>query len=152
MVESCSIDTEDPELPVVVGDYYMDLDLVDEADRWFQRAAEIDPDHPFAMSALLANHVFRGNHEAALNPAREQLIVDIGERKGSRLFALTVVARSGDLTGDYSEFLSWTKRLYAGLFHDPAVGIGDDHYLAARVGRARIAAGDVDEGGLPITI
>ncbi len=146
MVDAAGVDPGDPELPIQIGDYYLDLYLVDEALLWYEHAMRVDPTHPMSESSMLVEPMLTGDAGTYVRLARELLVGDIDTRKGSRDVALEALALGGDASGDYSEFLTWVRRFEPGFFGEPP-SVGERHtVLAARTARALIDSGDADTG------
>lgn len=145
-VEAVRVDPDDPELPVQIGDFYINFYLLDEAERWYQAGVAIDPDQPMAASSRLVRPLIDRDYDAGAAIARELLINEIDDRNGSRELALDVFAEMGDRTGDYSEFLSWTERYYPRLFAEPPSDIQGNIGLAARLGHVFSVTGKPQQG------
>lgn len=55
------LDPDDPEIAVDIGEQLLALGMPDEARKWFDRAAEIDPTHPVTRSAPLTLYIYEDN-------------------------------------------------------------------------------------------
>lgn len=145
-IEAARVDPDDPELPVQLGDFYLNFYLLDEAERWYETAVAVDPEQPMAASSRLVRPLVDRDYDTGAAIARELLINEIEDRNGSRELALDMLAEVGDLSGDYSEFLSWTKRYYPRLFAEPPSDIQGNIGLAARLGHVLLSAGKTEQG------
>jgi len=83
------LDPDDPEIASGIGDYYLALQMPDEARQWYDRSAEIDPNHPVALAAPLALYIYEDS-TAPDGPALARQLLDdkIGARQGSHQLVL----------------------------------------------------------------
>jgi TolB-like protein/Flp pilus assembly protein TadD len=137
----------DPEGQFLIGLTYLALDMPSEASRWFDRAIEIDAQHPVARAApLFLNFYLQQNEEESFRLARELLAERIDNRHGSRLIALTILTEYGAKTGQHDIVLGVLDNLYPHLFDDPPHDLDKDFRATRFVGMALLQSGDTDRG------
>ena len=147
MIEATAMDPNDPEIPAFVGDLYLGLGLSSEAGQWYDRAAEIFPDHPVSRSRqLILNWVVGGNDQDNVRQARKLLEEKIENRWGSRWFAAYMLLDDANRTGDYTLLLDTLDNLHPRLLDDPPAGTADDLRMTHLVGRALVQSGDTERG------
>ena len=120
MKNAHTADPDDPEPPAQIADLYLGVGMPDEAQRWLNRAVEIDPDHPMSQVAPLIMYYFtRENADENVQLARELLDNKIGERRGSRDIAIEVLYQHSLENDRLDSFLEVLDNLYPFLFDDP---------------------------------
>jgi len=146
-MELHTLDPNDPENPAGLGQLYLVLDMPAEASQWFNRAVEVDAEHPMSRSApLWINYYLRQNEDENFRLARELLEDRIENRFGSRAIALIVLTEHAAKTGRHDVALEVLDNLYPHLFDDPPYDLEKNRFAAYIVGRAMIQSGDVDRG------
>ena len=142
-----TLDPNDPETPAGLGQLYLVLDMPAEASRWFNRAVEVDAEHPVSRSApLWLNYYLQQNEDENFRLARELLEDRIDDRFGSRLIALIVLTEHAAKTGRHDVALEVLDNLYPHLFDDPPYDLDKDLMATFYAGRALIQSGDVGRG------
>ena len=72
--ESLALDTDNSYMAGEIGTNYLLVDMVEEARRWFDLEAEIDPESPWVLvDSLLLNYYLQQNEEETFRLAREFL-------------------------------------------------------------------------------
>ncbi len=141
------LDPNDPEGPGFLGYYYLALDMPDEARHWFDRAIEIDSQHPVSRSApLFLNYYLQQNEDENFRLARELLQDRIDDRRASRLIALTVLTEHAAKTDRHDVALEVLDNLYPHLFDDPPRDLDKDFQATYFAALALINSGDVARG------
>jgi len=141
------LDPNDPEGPGFLGYYYLALDMPDEARQWFDRAIEIDSQHPVSRSApLFLNYYLQQNEDENFRLAQELLRDRIDDRRASRLIALTVLTEHAAKTGRHDVALEVLDNLYPHLFDDPPRDLDKDFRATYFTALALINSGDVERG------
>jgi len=144
---AAAIDPNDPEFATGVGGVYLLLDLPAEAANWFDRAIEIDPEHPVSRSRpLLLNWVVSGNDADNVRQARHLLEEGIENRRGARAISAYMLLLEAQRTGNYGSLLELLDGLHPGLFEDPPVGATDDLDMTIFVGRVFYESGETERG------
>jgi len=144
---SLHLDPNDPEVPGFLAYYYLALDMPDEARHWFDRAIEIDSQHPVSRSApLFLNYYLQQNEDENFRLARELLQDRIDNRRASRLIALTVLTEHAAKTGRHDVALEVLDNLYPHLFDDPPRDLDKDFQATYFAALALINSGDVERG------
>jgi tetratricopeptide (TPR) repeat protein len=144
---SLHLDPNDPEVPGFLGYYYLALSMPDEARHWFDRAIEIDSQHPVSRSApLFLNYYLQQNADENFRLARELLQDRIDDRRASRLIALTVLTEHAAKTGRHDVALEVLDNLYPHLFDDPPRDLDKDFRATYFTALALINSGDVERG------
>jgi tetratricopeptide (TPR) repeat protein len=140
-------DPDDPEGPGVIGQAYLILDMPAEASRWFDRAVEIDAQHPISRAApLWLNYYLRQNEDENYRLARKLLEDRVSDRQGLDDIALTILVEHSARTGQYDVALELLDNLYPHLFDDPPHDLDKDRRATYFAGLALINSGDVDRG------
>jgi len=113
-------DPEDPESAALLGWVHLDIDIPNEAKRWFDRAVEVDAEHPVTRSApLFLFYKTRENPEENLRLARELLDDKIDNRRQSRSIALRIMYEQALAEGNFDSYFEILDNLYPHLFDDP---------------------------------
>ena len=140
-------DPSDPEGPAFLGYYYLAIDMPDEAQRWFDRAVELDPEHPVSLAApLFLNYYLQSNENENARLARELLESEIQNRRGARFIALHVLYTHALKNDNLDSFLEVLDGLYPNLFDDPPTGLNQSAMATRYVGLAYYHNGEVDKG------
>lgn len=87
---------EDPGLLGLAGEVYILNGDADEAARYFQRAAEIDPKSTNARTALALAHMVKGETERAFGELEATAAADTGTRADLALIAMSIRSRDFD--------------------------------------------------------
>jgi len=147
MTDLLALDPDDPEGPSALGLSYLALDMPAEASRWFDRAVEIDAEHPMSRAApLWLNYYLQQNEDESYRLARKLLEDRIGSRHGLDRIALNILVEHADRTGRHEAALELLDNLYPHLFDDPPHDLDKDFRATFFVGLALINSGDVDRG------
>jgi tetratricopeptide (TPR) repeat protein len=142
-----NLDPDDPEGATALGRIYLALDMPEQAAQSFDRAVEMDPNHPVSRSApLLLNLYLQQNGEENFQLARELLKDRIDDRRGSRYFALYVLIDGAGKTDRHHIALELLDNLYPHLFDDPPRDLDKDRNAVFFAGRALMQSGDIDRG------
>jgi len=141
-------DPKDPEGPVSIAMVYLLMGMPDEAREWFDKAIEVNPEHPVSLAApLWLNFYLQQNEEESVRLARELLANRIDNRVGSREVAVFVLLEYSAKSGQYEILLELLDDLYPNLFDDPPYDLQKDWDAVFFVGLALIQSGDIDRGG-----
>jgi len=147
MTDSLALDPDDPEGPAILGQAYLAIDMPAEASRWFDRAVEIDAEHPMSRAApLWLNYYLQQNEDESFRLARELLGDRIGSRHGSDTIALTVLVEHAARTGRHEAVLELLDNLYPHLFDDLPHDLDKDFRATYFTALALINSGDADRG------
>jgi len=140
-------DEPDPEYPYSIGQSFLALDMPDEATIWFDRAIEIDPQHPVSRAIpLLLDYYWQRLDDDSFRLARELLDARIDNRATARLIALDVLTNYGAATDRHDIVLDTLDNLYPHLFDDPPRDLDPLDIGTLFTGLALINSGDVDRG------
>ncbi len=140
-------DDPDPEGPAVLAHAYLALDMPTEAGKWFDRAVELDAEHPMSRSApIWLNHYLQQNENENVRLARELLEDRIDPRNGSRAIAIVVLIDYAAKTGGHDVALDLLDNLYPHLFDDPPRDLDKNFVATYLAGWALIQSGDVERG------
>ena len=147
MIEAHENDPDDPEPAGQVALMYLTAGMPDEAKRWFDRAVEINPDHPMARaSQLFVYYHTRVNKEQNVQLARELLNGKIENRGGSRGIALQVLYSHSLESDNLDSFLEVLDNLYPHLFDDPPHDLDRSWMGVFFVGMTLVNNGDAERG------
>ncbi len=113
------VDPRDPELAVMIGDYYLAMELPGDAQKWYDRAAEIDADHPVARATRLTLDLYQDAVTADTVQLARRLVDDkIDDRQGARGFALHVIWRDALRNDRLDETLDYLSGHFPEYFAD----------------------------------
>ena len=146
-IDALEVDPGDPELATMVGDYYVALELPVDARRWYDRASEIDIDHPVARAAPLILLLYSNDIAGAAELARQLLDEGIGDRQGSHELILRAIWREARGTGDLQAALDFLEGHFPHLYEDEVELVAADNYKRVVIGSMMVAAGDDARGG-----
>jgi TolB-like protein/Flp pilus assembly protein TadD len=147
MIEAHNLDPDDADMPAIVGRYYLALDMPTEARRWFDRAVEIDSQHPLSQSApLFLNYYLQQDENEIFQIARQLLENGIDNRQSSRFMALLVLVEYAAKTDRNDIALEVLDNLYPNLFDDPPTDLARDTAATFFAGMALMQSGDVERG------
>ena len=141
-------DPKDPEGPAGIAWEYLLMDMPDEAREWFDKAIEVNPEHPVSLVApLWLNFYQQQNEEEIVRLARELLANRIEWRRASRPVVVFVLLEHAAKSGQHEILLKLLDNLYPNLFDDPPYDVQRTWYAAFIVGLALVQRGDTDRGG-----
>ncbi|VUX56211.1 membrane protein of unknown function [uncultured Woeseiaceae bacterium] len=147
MTHGSLLDKNDPEYLVELGILYLEMDMPTEASQWFDRAVEVNPQHPVSRAApLWVNDYLQQNQDENFQLARELLNDRVDERSGSRSTALRVLVEHAARTGRHEVALETLDNLYPHLFDDPPYDLNVDPTATYYAGIALIQSGDNERG------
>ena len=147
MIEAHNLDPDDADIPAIIGRHYLALDLPIEARRWFDRAVEIDPQHPLSQSApLFLNYYLQRDENETFQIARRLLENGIDDRQSSRFMALLVLVEYAARTDRSDIALEVLDNLYPNLFDDPPTDLTRDTAATFFAGMTLMQSGDVERG------
>jgi len=145
--QAAALDPNDPEIAADIGQQYLSLGLVSEAEQWFDRASEIDASHPVSLAApLILNWVVDGNDKNNARRARELLNDNIENRQFSKWYVTYMLLDDAQRSGDYTAFLDTLDNLHPNLFDDPPVYAENNRAITHLVGRALVQSGQTERG------
>jgi len=142
-----SYDPIDPDGPEAIAWSYLLMDMPDEARIWFDRAIEINPEHPVSLAApLWLNFHQQQSEDESVRLARKLLADRIELSPWARELALLVVLENAAKSGRYEGVLELLEKLYPNMFADPPYDIERNLRYVFYVGLALIQSGDIDRG------
>jgi TolB-like protein/Tfp pilus assembly protein PilF len=145
-MESLEVDPGDPELATGIGDYYLAMELPEEAKRWYDRATEIDAMHPVSRAAPLVLSLYNNEIEDGAKLARQLLEEGVENRQGSQSLVIQAIWADAVRTGRYRETLDYLQEYFPGPFDSNPEWRFDDRYQWIAIGSMMISAGDDDRG------
>ena len=147
MAEAADVDPDDPELPIQIGDWYLDMLELEGAEYWYRRGIAVDPGHPMSETAILYLDVVRNiNMESNALLAAQLWDQNIDNRKGSRGLTLVTLALNAETDGDFSDYLRRVALDYPELFESPPRMPNEyDQVRVARIAHALRMSGRTDE-------
>ncbi len=124
------VDPDDPELAMLIGDYFVSMEMLGDAKRWYDRAAEIDPRHPVSRATpLVLLMVEDADTKAAATLARQLLDEGLANRQNSRVLALWAIWRDADKHDSNEEALDYLQDHFPLFYEDnPSWHFNDRHY------------------------
>jgi TolB-like protein/cytochrome c-type biogenesis protein CcmH/NrfG len=133
-VRAARLDPDDPEIAVVVGETLLCLELRDEAERWFDRAAEISPEHPATRGAYLLLELYAESvSDAGVEAARDLLDDELENRESANDRAVMVIWRHAVENDNVDAALEYFGQRYPEYF-DPAGADLRGYYRMLRIG------------------
>ncbi|MGI9200302.1 MAG: tetratricopeptide repeat protein [Woeseiaceae bacterium] len=149
MKEAQAADPLDPEPSGQVAILYLAAGMPSEAQRWFDRGAEIDPEHPLTKAApLFMDFHTRENREQSARLARQLLEEEIEIRRGARFIAVHTLYTYSLETENLDSFLEVMDNLYPHLFDEPPHSFDRSWLGVYYVGMAFINNGDRERGAM----
>jgi tetratricopeptide (TPR) repeat protein len=145
-MEAQEIDASDPELPMMIADYYLAMELPNDAERWYDRATEIDASHPVSRAAPLVVYLYNNDIANAAKLARQLLDEGVGDRQGSQELMLRAIWKEAEESGRYREALDYLRDHFPRLFEDDPQWRFDDRFFRVAIGSMLMAAGDEKHG------
>jgi len=145
-MHALDVDPSDPELAMLIGDYYLAIESPVDAKRWYDRASEIDPDHAVSRTAPVNLHLYNNQISLAAKLARQLLDEDIEDRQGGHAMIVRAIWLDAKLTGNYDDALNYLEGHFGYLFEDKPQWLRQDEYKRIAVGSMLIANGDEDRG------
>ena len=111
------VDPHDPELAVMTGDFYLALELPSDAQKWYDRAAEIDAEHPVTRATRLTLDLYQDAVSTdTVQLARRLLDDKIDDRQGARGYALHVIWRDALRNNRLDETLDYLSGQFPEYF------------------------------------
>lgn len=145
-IQALDVDPSDPELAMLIGDYYLSIDSLADAKRWYDRASEIDPDHPVSRTAPVNLHLYNDEISSAARLARQLLDEGVEDRQGSHSMIVRAIWLDAKMTGNYDDALGFLEGHFGRLFEDNPEWQFDDRYHRIAIGSMLIANGAEDRG------
>jgi tetratricopeptide (TPR) repeat protein len=140
-------DADDPEPPSQIAMLYLAIDMPEEAQQWFDRGVEMDPEHPLSQaSPLIMYYYTRENPEENARLARELLDNKIETRRGARFIALQVLYEYSLENDQLESFLDVLDNLYPYLFDEPPIDFERSGLGTFYVGVAEFHSGNEERG------
>lgn len=136
------LDPNDPELRAQVAEYYLALGMPDETRKWYDRSAEIDPNHPVARSAPLALYLYdRSSSPDGPALARRLLEERIASRHNSRPLVLQTLWDDAERNDSWDATLDLLRDYYPEYFELDGEWQGQLNATSWFVGAMLFAAG-----------
>lgn len=145
-IEALKVDPGDPELAMMIADYYIAMELPNDAQRWYDRATEIDASHPVSRAAPLVMFLYNDDIAGGNSLARQLLKEGIEDRQGSDALILRAIWKETAMSGRYGETLNYLEDHFAHLFEDNPEWRFDERFGRVAIGSMMIAAGDTNRG------
>jgi len=140
-------DPNDPEIPWQIAMYYLNIDMPEEAQRWFDRAVEIDPEHPVSQAApLYMGYYLQDDIDETARIARALLEGEAPTRRGARFIALNVLYEYSLQNDRLDGFLEVLDNLYPYLFDAPPYDFERSFMATFFVGLAEFHNGNEERG------
>ena len=147
MQEGAELDTDDPEGFYLPGKLSLNMGLPERAAPYFDRAVDVDPEHPVSRIAPLVLAFYENDiDEEDLLLARELLADGISGRRGARYYALLILIEDAAESGRHSVALEALDNLYPQLMDDPPTGLDKDLLATFMAGWTLLQSGDKERG------
>ncbi len=142
----------DPEGQALLGAAYLAIGMPDEAARWYDRAVEVNAQHPVSLSApLFMSYYLDEVDEETVRLAQKLLADGIGNRNSARTIAEIVVIEYAEQNGRHDIALEALDNLYPHLLDDPPRDLDKNLFASYLVGRVLLQSGDLERGTQLIT-
>ena len=145
-MEAMEVDPSDPELAMLLGDYYLSMELPVDAQRWYDRTTEIDATHAVSRASPLNTYLYFDDIETAANLARKLLDEGIEDRQDSKSNAVLAIWASAKKNGNHQESLNLLQPHFGSLFEDEPDWNWNNSFEHVAIGSMMISAGDIDRG------
>ncbi len=145
-MEAQVIDASDPELPMMIADYYLAMELPNDAERWYDRASEIDASHPVSRAAPLVMYLYNNDIANAAKLARQLLDEGVEDRQGSQELMLRAIWKDARKSGHYRDALNLLRDHFPKLYEEDPQWRFDDRFARVAIGSMMMAAGDEKQG------
>ena len=137
----------DPEGEALLGAAYLAIGLPDEAARWYDRAIEVNGEHPVSRAApLFLNYYRREIDEGSVRLAQQLLVDGIAERNGSRVIAQIILIEYAQQSGRHDVPLEALDNLYPHLFDEPPRDLDKNGFATFLAGWALMQSGATEKG------
>ncbi|HMB60543.1 MAG TPA: tetratricopeptide repeat protein [Xanthomonadales bacterium] len=103
--KSIEADPADPELPAGFALAWLDLGDLEQAEIMLQKAASLEPDHPFVQAARIEFLIEQEQYQQALDLARKAYDDDLPDRQGSRFIINRLLVNDAVKRKDYDQAL-----------------------------------------------
>ncbi len=144
-MEAIEVDPNDPELALMIRDGYISLEMPDEAKKWYDRAVEIDAEHPVSLAAPLILYAYDSTESPeGVKLARRLLDEEIQNRQGSEAIAIRALWADAASNGTYDEALDFLRGRYPEFFEDEPEWQRSEDHIAYFIGAIMMRAGLVD--------
>jgi hypothetical protein len=117
-IKAMAIDPEDFELWASLGFYAKLLGDSDLADRYIDRALVLGQGEPSVLGCQASILALNGNHDEAVDIARQALQAGLDDRWGSNRIFLRLVRDDALRTGAFDQARAWYRDRYPELFAD----------------------------------
>jgi TolB-like protein/Flp pilus assembly protein TadD len=141
------VDPEDPELPMLIGDFYVSMEMLGEAKRWYDRSSEIDAQHAVSRASPLALLMIQDTDtRAAARLARQLLDEGLEDRQDSQVMALWAIWRDARQYGTQKDAVNYLQDHFPALYGDePRWNFRYRHHFYV-IGSLMLEAGDTTQG------
>ena len=120
-MKALRMDPDDPEIAMLIGDYYVAMEMWGDARRWYDRSAEIDAQHAVSRASPLALLMIEDNDtKAAAHLARQLLDEGLENRQGSQLLALWAIWRDAEKYATQKEAVAYLEDHFPAVYADDA--------------------------------
>lgn len=145
-MQALEADPDDPEIAMLIGDYYLSMDMPDHARDWYDRSVEIDPDHPVSRAAPLNLYIYNDSVSPdGVRLARRLLSENIENRHGSRARALQTLWIDAARNSTYDEALEFLDGLFPKFFDEDPVFPRNESDIAYFIAALMMRAGLDDQ-------
>ncbi|MDH5620559.1 MAG: tetratricopeptide repeat protein [Gammaproteobacteria bacterium] len=140
-------DPDDPELPMMIGDFYVAMEMFGDAKGWYDRASEVDAQHPVSRAAPLTLLMIQDTDtKAAAELARQLLDDGIDDRQDSQILVLWAIWRDAEKYGTHKEAVNYLRDHFPAVFADNPRWQFDHRYHWYVLGSMMLKAGDSKRG------
>jgi tetratricopeptide (TPR) repeat protein len=125
-VQGYDLDPADPELAAMLSNYWLNLDDLQQAEQWLDRAVALDPDHPATLGARIRLLLAREMYAEARQLARQSLQLNLQNRWGYKAALSAALTHPAFEGGDAARALQIEEEIFAeemssDIFSDPSV-------------------------------
>jgi TolB-like protein/cytochrome c-type biogenesis protein CcmH/NrfG len=119
--QAMPLDPDDPEIPAVIARTWLDLDDLQQAQVWLDKAIAIDAEQPAVIGARIRMLQALEQTREARTLARDSLEAGLGTRQLSDVTMLYLLVNEALQAGDIEQALSTLERLWPEAFSGTSV-------------------------------
>lgn len=151
-MKALRVDPDDPELPMMIGDLYIAMEMFGDAKRWYDRASEVDSQHPVSRAAPLALLIIQdADTKAAAKLARQLLDEGIDDRQDSQVLALWAIWQDAEKYGTQKAAVDYLEDRFPDVYVDDPKWHFNYRYHWYVIGSMMLKSGDPKRGRALLT-
>lgn len=146
-MKALRMDPDDPEIAMMIGDYYVAMEMLGDARRWYDRSSEIDAQHAVSRASPLALRIIEDNDtKAAAQLARQLLDEGLDDRQDSQVLALWAIWLDAEKYSTHKEAVAYLADHFPRVFDDDPKWQFEYRFHWYVIGSMMMKSGDTQEG------